>query len=118
MYSKIMLLFICIAWYVLQCQCAGQGPSESQLAVVVRKVDEIYHKTNGISYDDFFEALRYIQIVTGAKATILRRDEFENTLEGRQYTLTDCLNLTRFIVGDDTQQFNSKRIYPFIKKTN
>ncbi|XP_050427262.1 uncharacterized protein LOC126837396 [Adelges cooleyi] len=111
MYSKIMMLFICIAWYVLQCQCADEGPSESQLAVIVKKVDEIYHEPNGISYDDFFKALLSIQTDTKATGNILSRDQFEKTLEGREYTLTDCLNLTRFIVGDDTQQEYAETLF-------
>ncbi|XP_050427205.1 uncharacterized protein LOC126837358 isoform X2 [Adelges cooleyi] len=111
MYSKIMMLFICIAWYVLQCQCAGQGPSESQLAVIVRKVDEIYHEPNGIYYDDFFEALHSIKVVTRATGNIPSLDEFLKTLEDREYTLTDCLNIVRFIVGDDTQQAYAEALF-------
>ncbi|XP_050427573.1 uncharacterized protein LOC126839951 isoform X3 [Adelges cooleyi] len=111
MYSKIMMLFICIAWYVLQCQGFDRKPNESQKALIRGKVVSMFRALNYLRHEDAKTIADQVQAETGAIGYFLSRNEFETLCEDRQYSKIDCIWIVRFIVGDDREKEYAETLF-------
>ncbi|XP_050431379.1 uncharacterized protein LOC126839951 isoform X1 [Adelges cooleyi] len=118
MYLKIMMLFICIAWYVLQCQGFDRKPNESQKALIRGKVVSMFRAQNYLTYEDAKTIADQVQAETQAVGDFLSRNEFETLCEDRDYSIIDCKWIVRFIVGDDSQTEYAETLFKRNGHTN
>ncbi|XP_050431383.1 uncharacterized protein LOC126839951 isoform X4 [Adelges cooleyi] len=111
MYLKIMMLFICIAWYVLQCQGFDGKPNDSEKALIRRKVVSMFRALNYLRYEDAKTIADQVKAETQAVGDLPSRTEFETLCEDRDYSIIDCKWIVRFIVGDDSQTLYAQVLF-------